>query len=91
MADPGSGNLRLNSSSLSAVTQIAIYGGPTGLQTTSGRSIRLQLSNNSAYLVLQLNSNSTNNSSWQQYSGTVTSSTGGFSPGQSITIITPYS
>jgi hypothetical protein len=90
MADPGSGNLRTNNANNSLVTEVVVSIGSasaSALSSTTGRTIRLQNSNNTAYLTLQLTSNSNNNGSFIYYGGTNTSRAGSFSAGMNITVI----
>jgi hypothetical protein len=91
MENPGFGNLRTNNASNSLVTEVAVSissGSASALSSTTGRTVRLQNSNNTSYLTLQLTSDSTiNDASWILYSGTNTSRAGSFSVGANVTVI----
>jgi hypothetical protein len=90
-ADPGSGNIRLNSTYLSSVTWIAVNNNGNTVSALSANInsvIRAEaVYTPTNYIELQLTSNSNNNGSWQYYGGTRVSYGGSFNPGQ-ITKIT---
>jgi hypothetical protein len=52
----------------------------------AGKTLNIQNGNNSVYMLFLLSANSTNNSTWQLYTGTVTSNAGTFSPGLQINL-----
>ena len=91
LADPGSGNIRLNSTYLSSVTWIAVNNNGNTVSALSANInsvIRAEAAYTPTnYIELQLTSNSNNNGSWQYYTGTRVSYGGSFNPGQ-ITKIT---
>ena len=85
MSSPGSGNLRFNSGTTSAITQIAINNSgasSASLTAASGKTLVITAANGSVFVNFLLNQNSVNNTTWQLYTGTVTSNGGSYGPGQ---------